>query len=140
MLGHAEAPLSAFEAVVAELVKSGDQSENHMLMTSQCFGLSNYWILGLYELLRKLKVTLGREFAPLATLFHDVEIIRMPLAKHEVKGAPGYRRVWHYPTLISEHQTGRVGWSVFDPTQGMMINLFRPELADRFLNTLNTMR
>ena len=133
MLGHGEAPLSGFEAVVGELIVSGDQSENHLLLTSQCFALSTYWVFGLYELLRKLREGLGPAFAPLSSIFHDVEIIRMPLAKHEVKSAPKYRGVWHYPTLIYEPNTGRVGWSVFDPANEVMISLFRGDIADRFL-------
>ena len=135
MLGHAEAPLLGFEGVLAEMLCDEAEIENTSIFMTQCFALSTYWMFGLYEVIRKLKISRSVEdFYPLSYLFEDIEIIRMPLAKHEVKGAPRYRNKFHYPTPIRETGTGRVGWSVFDPRAEAMVTVFRPDLADRFLS------
>ena len=133
MLGHGEAPLLGFEGVSAELTVHGIQNEDGMLIRMQCYALSTYWIFGLYEVLRKMKIALGDDFVKFSDLYHDVSVIRMPLAKHEVKGAPGFREVWHYPVNVVESASGRTGWRVFDPKKGAMAEIFRKDLADRFL-------
>jgi hypothetical protein len=134
MLGHAEAPLSAFEATTAELIKSQDQAEHGALLTTQCFALSNLWVIGFYELLRKLRDIRNSDFDAVAGLFDSVSILRMPLAKHQVLSAPNYRNKFHYPTSIFNPTTGRIGWRVFDPKLESYVELFRGDLADQFLS------
>ena len=69
----------------------------HAMLLSDCSALSVFWICGLYEAIRNVREAKMPQFIPLADLFKKLEIIRMPLAKHEVKGAPGYRDKFHYP-------------------------------------------
>jgi hypothetical protein len=136
LLGHAEAPLLGFEGVLAELIMSGENSENVALFTAQCSALSTYWIFGFYEVLRKLKRESKLKFPALESIFHEVSVIRMPLAKHEVKGAPGYRKTGHYPSSIYKPETGKIGWSVFDPKKEAMTEVIRRDVADRFLQAV----
>jgi hypothetical protein len=137
MLGHGESPLLGFEGVLAELLKDENQSENTSIFMTQCMALSIYWMFGLYEVLRKLKNLHSAEhFSPITSLFDDVEIVKMPLAKHEVKSSPGCRNQFHYPTPIRETGTGRVGWSVFDPRTKAMTTVYRPDFAERFLSSV----
>jgi len=132
MLGQAEAPLLAFEGIVSHLLKDKALDENGALLLTQCYALSTYWIFGFYEVLRKMR-SVRKDCAALSELYHDVSVIRMPLAKHEVKSAPGFREVWHYPTNIFEPTKGDIGWRVFDPQRADFTELYRKELADRFL-------
>ena len=132
MLGYAEPPILALEAKLAKpLLEPATIDQGLRLM--QCSALSIYWLFGLYEVLRTLKQRAPDRFPPLSQLFYEVEIARMPLAKHEVKGAPGYRKRDHYPTSVWQPETGRVGWHVFDPLAEQMVTVSRSDIADRFL-------
>jgi hypothetical protein len=132
MLGHAEPVLLSLEASLAQSGLRGPSIAQGLLLT-QCSALSIYWMFGLYEMLRLLREVAPLRFTPLAELFHQVEIVRMPLAKHQVKSAPGYREVPHYPTSTWEPRSGRVGWLVFDPLANQMTTVTRTDIADRFL-------
>lgn len=135
MLGHAESPLLTLEAELARLAKGQGPNLGHGMLLMQCSALSIYWMFGLYEVLRTLKECAPSRFAPLNELFHIVGVVRMPLAKHAVKSAPGFRRKAHYPTSVWNPDTGRVGWYVVDPQLGKMITVTRTNVADRFLAT-----
>lgn len=132
MLGYAEPPIMALEAKLAKpLLAPATIDQGLRLM--QCSALSIYWLFGLYEALRTLRQRAPNRFAPLSGLFHEVAIARVPLAKHEVKGASGYREKDHYPTTVWQPETGRVGWHVFDPLAEKMVTVSRTDIADRFL-------
>jgi hypothetical protein len=135
MLGHAEPPLLTLEAELARLACGQGPSIRQGMLLMQCSALSIYWIFGLYEVLRTLKECAPTRFAPLDGLFHTVGVVRMPLAKHEVKSAPDYRRKAHYPTSVWDPATGRIGWYAFDPQRETMITVTRTDVADRFLTT-----
>lgn len=132
MLGHAEPALLSLEARLARNIHQGPNIGQSLLLT-QCGALSIYWTLGLYETLRLLRQIAPSRFGPLKNLFHEVEIARMPLAKHQVKSAPGFRNVSHYPTSTWDPMSGRVGWQVFDPRTSEMTSVVRTDIADRFL-------
>lgn len=134
MLGHAEPPLLALEAELARQAHDPDFDIERGMLLMQCSALSIYWIFGLYEVLRTLKDVAPARFAPLEGLFHEAGVVRMPLAKHEVKSAPGYRRTPHYPTSVWDPSTGRVGWHAFNPTTSTMITVSRTDIADRLLS------
>jgi hypothetical protein len=138
MLGNAEAPLIGFEAAVANLIMAEGPSIDQALFATQCWALSTYWMFGLYEMLRILKRLLKSEFKPLEELFHDVSVVRMPLAKHQVKGAKHYPQTPHVAQHIFEPDTGRIGWRVFDPKKKETITIVRKEIADRFLSATKT--
>lgn len=133
MLGHAEPPLLTLEAELARLARGRGPNLGHGMLLMQCSALSIYWMFGLYEVLRTLKACVPARFAPLDDLFHTVGVVRMPLAKHEVKGAAGRPRTTHYPTSVWDPDTGRVGWYAFDPKSEKMITVTRTDAADRFL-------
>ena len=133
MLGHAEAPLLDFEGVLGELLKNNDNNEDTMLFMTQCVALSILWVFGLYEPLRKVRGS-GVNFSSLSDLYHDVSVIRMPLAKHEVKSAPGFRAKHHYPVGIHNPGTGQVGWRAFDPNAKVLREFYRADMANRFLS------
>jgi len=134
MLGHAEAPILAFEGTTEALIKGNDKSENGIILTTQCVAISTLWIFGFYELLRKMRANKSVGFELIENIYRDVATIRMPLAKHEVLSAPGYRNRSHYPTGIYNSDSGSVGWRVFDPKENCFIDVFRKELADAFLD------
>jgi hypothetical protein len=76
----------------------------------ECSAHSALWVFGLYELLRTVQEADKPQFASLASLFRKLEVLRMPLAKHEVKnGQPTLSR---YPTGCQDVETRRVGWIV----------------------------
>jgi hypothetical protein len=132
MLGHAERPILAMEATLAQRPQTMTDIQRSVLLT-ECSALSIYWLFGLYETLRTLRQRVPDKFEPLAEIFCQLEIARMPLAKHEVKSAPSFRNVEHYPTSLWDPTNGRVGWHVFDPLKGAMVTVARTNIADRFL-------
>lgn len=132
MLGHAEAPILTLEASLKKPLTTA-MDEHQALALTQCSALSACWFLAFYEVLRTLRAKAPTRFTALASIFHEVEVARMPLAKHEVKNAPGFRALFHYPTSLWDPTTGRVGWQVFDPSQDKMIVVVRTDLADQFL-------
>ena len=73
------------------------------------------------------------QFAPLAGLFRKLEIVRMPLAKHEVPSTPGYRNTSYYPTSVWHTDNGWVGWDVFNPDSKKNEVFMRTNLANEFL-------
>jgi hypothetical protein len=133
-LGHAEGPLLAMEdnLVAYQSVEPMDPIYRGIRLM-ECSALSRYWVFGLYEMLRTSRDLSATNFEPVQSFFKKVEIARMPLAKHEVKGAPGYRNVSHFPTGLWSPETGQVGWHAFDPYKQEMVVVTRTALADEFL-------
>lgn len=112
---------------------SGTTPQDRFLL-EQCSALSMYWAFGLFEVTRQLSNAMPKAKASHSHLetavadFHTkLSALRMPLAKHKVMG----QVLGHYPTSVQD--SGRVGWSTFNPKSGKMESLFRTELADEFL-------
>jgi hypothetical protein len=132
MLGHAERPILRLEAALRAGVDGPKPQRDRLLL--ECSGLSICWLFGLYEALRTLRHRAPARFAPLADLFARLEVVRMPLAKHETKRVAGNRGGDdHYPTSGWDAATGRVGWIFFDPRSGQMTTISRTDIADAFL-------
>lgn len=125
MLLEMEARLAATASIPA-LKKERDS----ILM--ECSAHSAFWVFGLYEVLRTVKES--PQFASLASLFRKLEMLRMPLAKHEVRKVKGQPSPSHYPTSCQDVETGQVGWIVHDPDVGESMVLSRTSLANEFLS------
>lgn len=132
-LGYAERILLGLEAEIANLASDQSIKRRRDRGLMECSAHSELWILGLYEVLRTLKETETPRFDPLRPLFHKLELLRMPIAKHEAKRVKGQGTVVHYPTHFWNSETGHSGWNVFDPATGDSLLLFRTPLADEFL-------
>ena len=89
--------------------------------------------LGLYEVVRIVKDTSASKFSFVKDLFHELEVLRMPLAKHQIKDAPKYRGVGFFPTGGWIPDSGRVGWHVYDPITEESKFITRTGLANEFL-------
>jgi hypothetical protein len=76
------------------------------MLLSDCSALSVFWICGLYEAIRNVREAKMPQITPLADLFKKLGIIPTPLAKQEVKGAPGHRDKFHYPQALFFPSTG----------------------------------
>jgi len=133
-LGYAERLLLEMELRLAAIAMNPDAQKERNRLLPECSAHSALWILGLYEVLRVLRAAEGPRFDVLDDLFWKLEILRMPLAKHEQKslryGAPV---PLHYPTGVWEPERGRVGWSIVDPRTQTVRAFTRTELADEFL-------
>jgi hypothetical protein len=66
----------------------------------------------------------------LTGLHKKLEILRIPLAKHEVRRKPNLP---HYPTSVWCPETGKVGWQAYDPDIEANGIYYRVDLADEFL-------
>jgi hypothetical protein len=117
-LGYAERILLGLEAEIANLASDQSIKRRRDRGLMECSAHSELWILGLYEVLRTLKETETPRFDPLRPLFHKLELLRMPIAKHEAKRVKGQGTVVHYPTHFWNSETGHSGWNVFDPATG----------------------
>ena len=141
-LGYAERQLLEWEKRIAAIANDrASRAELESLelesLIMECAAHSILWIFGLYEIVRVVKDTNPSKFEALAELFRKVEILRMPLAKHEVKSAPGYRNIRHYPTGLWFPELGSVGWKVINP-YAEPVRLTRTGLADEFLSITAT--
>ena len=123
---------STFPPVHSETVDDAAKLRHAMLL-SDCSALSVFWACGLYEAIRNVRDAKMPQFVPLIDLFRKLEIIRMPLAKHEMKGAPGYREKFHYPQTLFFPSTGWVGWKVFNPLTETEEHVARTDIANQFL-------
>ena len=85
-----------------------EHQAEHESLIMECAAHSTLWVFGLYEIVRVVKDTNPSKFAALEELFRKLEILRMPLAKHEVKSAAKYRNKPHYPTRFFPEF--RLGW------------------------------
>jgi hypothetical protein len=91
-LGYAERILLELEAEIANLASDHSMKRRRDWQLMECSAHSELWILGLYEFLRTLKQTGTPRFDPLGPLFHKLELLRMPIAKHEVADARHERK------------------------------------------------
>ncbi|PIR39798.1 MAG: hypothetical protein COV35_00670 [Alphaproteobacteria bacterium CG11_big_fil_rev_8_21_14_0_20_39_49] len=132
----------------------------NLFFDEQHMAFSKYWIFGLYEALRTFKQTLIRQakdnkmhnaqnkgfpkgkFECLNDLFDQIEVLRMPLAKHEPAKSGEYHKVKSissdihlkdYGQMVSHKQTREIGWQIFNTKQDSFNVLTRRQIADRFL-------
>jgi hypothetical protein len=132
-LGYAERLLLDMEANLAALACDVERKKECDLLLSECSAHSVLWVFGLYEILRTVRESGAPQFAVLERVFRKLEVLRMPLAKHEAKNMKGTTPPPHYPTGCWDVDTGRVGWQVFNPLTGSMQVLSRTPLANEFL-------
>lgn len=126
-LGYAERRLLQMEQQIGT---TGEEAERQEL-TMECFAHSKLWIFGLYEIVRVVKQSNPAKFAALKSIFYDLAVLRMPLAKHEVKGS-GEKQ--HYPSVLWFPDLRRVGWHVLDPANNVSRTLTRTGIANEFLS------
>lgn len=138
-LGYAEKILLQMETTLAQnLGTTENEKIVQGLLITECSAHSILWIYGLYEAIRNVREMKMAQFEPLKTLFQKLEIVRMPLAKHEVKGTPQYRNKFHYPTSLWSPENGYVGWHVFNPLKEENEVFMRTDLANEFLAITTT--
>jgi hypothetical protein len=132
-LGYAERLLLEMEAKLAALAHDLGGKKERDLLLAECSAHSVLWVFGLYEILRTVRESGAPQFAVLEPVFRKLEVLRMPLAKHETKNVKGSTPPPHYPTGCWDVDTGQVGWQVFNPRSGSMDVLSRTPLANEFL-------
>lgn len=134
-LGYAERMLLDMESRLAEMVAVAAPRKDREWLLLECSAHSALWVLGLYEAVRIVKESKTPKFEGLKQLFGKLEIVRMPLAKNEVKRIKGGGVASsHYPTGTWNPETGRVGWIVIDPCSGQSSVHSRTDLANEFLS------
>jgi hypothetical protein len=104
----------------------------------ECAAHSILWVFGLYEIVRIVKEANAFKFEGLKELFQKLEILRMPLAKHEVKSTRKYRSAPHYPTGLWFAESGWVGWHIFNPLEEAVQPFTRTGIANEFLSITAT--
>src|SRR6266403_388850 len=114
-LGYAERQLLEWEKRIALIANDRAYRAELESLIMECAAHSILWVFGLYEIVRVVKDTNPSKFEALKELFQKLEILRMPLAKYEVKRTPKYRDTPHYPTGFWFAESGSVGWQVFNP-------------------------
>jgi hypothetical protein len=118
-------------------------------MQSELQAFSQLWIMGLYEMLRRLGENIGakrdktdgitrfpKPFDHCEKLFWDLEVLRMPLAKHQakdLKGPSSKQKEPHSAELMFNPDTGSMAWAVYCPKRQQRIELVRQEISDEFL-------
>jgi hypothetical protein len=118
--------------------------------------LSCMWVLSTYEAIRLAHETdAGRTHAKLPTLRRRIEMVRVPIAKHEIANdqrikdpitlvslGPGDPKPQsysgkdpspYYPPYLVETATGSTAWRVFDSKTGQTIDISRRALSDEML-------
>jgi hypothetical protein len=113
------------------------------LAFSELVAFSKLWIFGIYEILRTIKDKMWSECPEMRTsgfpaplqyfddLYHTLEVLRVPLAKHEIKG--GKRDDEHHATLLYHPELGSTVWAVYHPKKKRYVELIRREIGDEFL-------
>ena len=143
-LGYAERQLLEWEKRIVAIanVRASRRAELESLelesLTMECAAHSILWVFGLYEIVRVVKDTNRSRFEALEELFRKLEILRMPLAKHEVKSTPKFRNKQHYPTGLWFPESGSVGWAVFNPHTDAVQRFTRTGIANEFLSITAT--
>jgi hypothetical protein len=133
-LGYAERALLEMEARLRTPAHDHAPRKERDFMRMECSAHSSLWVFGLYEVLRVIKQSGTPKCDPLQEPFSKLEILRMPLAKHEVKHVKGNAQLSHYPTGAWEIETGRTGWIFHDPHSNKSRILTRTGLANEFLS------
>lgn len=150
-LGQTEAYLLDIEEHFKKQYKRMNNGEpiNHdvdAMLMNRLVGFSKYWVFGLYELLRTLReVTTQpqqkKSFHPpydvFESLFWDIEILRMPLAKYEVAKING---IQHWPSLRFYPDYGCCGWEVFCKKSNGLRVISRVELSNGFLSAVQQLK
>lgn len=107
----------------------------------ECRALSKLWIMGLYEVCRvMLNERKLPDAAPLKPLLDELRAVRVPFAKHEVKG----KKERYFPEPCTPLWGCELGWMVKDykhdcvspdPPAGTYANFYvsRRDFADEFL-------
>lgn len=137
-LGYAERQLLEWEKRIAAIANDRAYRAELESLIMECAAHSILWVFGLYEIVRVVKDTNPSKFEALKELFRKLEILRMPLAKHEVKSTPKYRNVRHYPTSFWFAESGSVGWRVCNPHAEAAQRFTRTGIADEFLSITAT--
>src|SRR5260370_3393216 len=102
------------------------------LLLKECAAHSILWLFCLYEVTRTLRASHSPKFGAFSDLHRKLSVLRIPLAKHQVKNAPNYRDTSHYPTSVWSAETGLVDWQAFNPHTNSLDVYFRTDLADQF--------
>jgi hypothetical protein len=137
-LGDAEHLLLEMEKRIADIADDQSHLPELESLIMECAAHSTLWVFGLYEIVRIVRDTNVAKFEMLKELFQKLEILRMPLAKHEVKRTTKYRNTPHYPTGFWLAESGWVGWNVFDPHAGGVQQFTRTGIANEFLSITAT--
>jgi len=119
-------------------LKSESRKPVRDALLMECSAHSILWVFGLYEILRKVQEVKMPQHSQLEELFQKVGVIRMPLAKHEVKSQPQFRDKLYYPTSVWSPENGWVGWHVFNPLSEANEVFFRTGLANEFLSIMGS--
>ena len=134
-LGYAERMLLDMEKRLVEMIARAEPRNARDRLLSECSSHSVLWVFGLYEVIRVVKGAKTHHFEAMGDLFRRLEVLRMPLAKHEVKRTSRKDPpLVHYPTSSWDPETGRVGWISIDPWDGTSRVATRHEFADEFLS------
>ncbi len=102
---------------------------------SDLVAISRLWIFGLYETIRTFRQKVGNnsdQFKSLQNVFQRIERIRMPLAKHALKGD----RRMYYPQASFVPSFGMVGWQIIDDRDGTIETIWRTPTATEFLEAV----
>ncbi|MDP2376421.1 hypothetical protein [Reyranella sp.] len=143
-LGWVEVSLLHMESrlpAIAERQQSRpDEAESlaDELLPNEVMALSRLWLLGLYESVRTYKSAVRDNtmaWTPFADLDRTLNLVRAPLAKHQVAG----KNIHHVPALITNTVSGRVGWMVYDPKTQASLKVFRTDLSDVFLSAAGSL-
>jgi hypothetical protein len=133
-LNYAERLLLEWEKRIAAIANDRAYRTELDSLLTECAAHSILWVFGLYEIVRVVKDTNPAKFDVLKELFEKLEILRMPLAKHEVKRTPKYRNIPHYPSGFWLPKSGSVGWFVFNPHVEAVQAFTRIDSANEFLS------
>ena len=137
-LSYAERLLLEWEKRIAAIADDRASRTELESLLMECAAHSILWVLGLYEIVRVVKHDNPDKFDRLKELFEKLEILRMPLAKHEVKRTPKYRNIPHYPSGFWSPESGQVGWWVFNPHVEAVQPFTRTDIANEFLSITAT--
>jgi hypothetical protein len=137
-LSYAERLLLEWEKRIAAIADDRARRTEFESLLMECAAHSILWTFGLYEIVRVVKGTNPTKFDKLKVLFKKLEVLRMPLAKHEVKSTPKYRNIPHYPSGFWLPGNGWVGWYVFNPHVNAVRPLTRTGIANEFLSITAT--
>jgi hypothetical protein len=147
-LGYAERLLLAMEERIATIANDLSARDERERLLMECRAHSILWIFGLYEVVRVAMRSNPSKSPHLKELFAKLGVLRMPLAKHEVKSLTkrelkekGIERGeirTHHPSGHWYPDTGQVGWRVFNPHLGKLQDFTRTELANEFLSITAT--
>ncbi len=116
-----------------------EQYEDDLLNDLMSF--SKLWVFGLYEIMRTIKeellvkngLKLSQNFpAPFHhfdEFFYRLEVVRMPLAKHQLRRMSGAHRAG----LLFDTEYGSTVWEVYSHKDQSLIRVNRREVGDEFL-------